>query len=97
MAARAPSARRAWSPRGGNRDAYTDHHPRDSDEAEELSTAMRAAWTAFAAHGDPGRPTHDTPEQLTRLFDARLTVAACPEARSHRIWQDHTFPVAPAR
>ena len=30
-----------------------------SPEAEALSALMRAAWTAFATHGDPGWPAYD--------------------------------------
>lgn len=62
-------------------------------EAEELSTRMRAAWTAFAAHGDPGWPTCDT--GLAQLFDTRPTVTAYPEEASRLIWQDHTFGALP--
>ena len=66
-----------------------------SPEAEALSTRMRAAWTAFAAHGDPGWPAYDTGERLVQLFDARPAVTAYPEETSRLIWQDHAFPVLP--
>ena len=39
-------------------------------EAETLSARMRAAWTAFAAHGDPGWPAYDAEQRLVQLFDA---------------------------
>jgi len=66
-----------------------------SAEAEALSSRMRAAWTAFAAHGDPGWPAYDTGQRLVQVFDARPTVTAYPEEASRLIWQDHTFSVLP--
>ena len=66
-----------------------------SAEAEALSTRMRAAWTAFAAHGDPGWPAYDAGQRLTQLFDARPAVTAYPEEASRLIWQDHTFSALP--
>jgi para-nitrobenzyl esterase len=62
-------------------------------EAEALSTRMRTAWTAFAAHGDPGWAPYDTGQRLVQLFDANPTIAPDPEETSRRIWQDHDFPV----
>jgi para-nitrobenzyl esterase len=64
-----------------------------SPEAETLSAEMRTAWTAFAAHGDPGWPAYDTEKRLTRIFDTHPVVTAYPEENSRLIWQDHTFPV----
>ncbi|MFD4867318.1 carboxylesterase/lipase family protein [Streptomyces sp. NPDC058412] len=64
-------------------------------EAEELSARMRAAWTAFAAHGDPGWPAYDSGQRLVRLFGTLPDLAAYPEEASRRIWQDHTFPALP--
>ncbi|MFE5629440.1 carboxylesterase/lipase family protein [Streptomyces sp. NPDC056543] len=66
-----------------------------SPEAEALSARMRAAWTAFAAHGDPGWPAYDTEQRLVRLFDTSPAVTAYPEEPSRLIWQDHAFPVLP--
>lgn len=66
-----------------------------SPEAEALSARMRAAWTAFAAHGDPGRPAYDTEHRLVRLFDTRPTVTAYPEETSRLIRQGHSFPALP--
>ncbi|MCZ4119983.1 carboxylesterase/lipase family protein [Streptomyces sp. H39-S7] len=66
-----------------------------SAEAEELSARMRAAWTAFAAHGDPGWPAYDAGRRLVQLFDTRSVVTAYPEETSRLIWQDHTFPAVP--
>ncbi|WP_030373032.1 carboxylesterase/lipase family protein [Streptomyces rimosus] len=62
-----------------------------SPEAEILSARMRAAWTAFAADGDPGWPAYDGDRRLVQLFDTRPTVTAYPEETSRLIWQDHTF------
>ncbi|MEU1372242.1 carboxylesterase family protein [Streptomyces triculaminicus] len=66
-----------------------------SPEAEALSARMRAAWTAFAAHDDPGWATYDTERRLVQLFDTRPVVTAYPEETSRLIWQDHTFPALP--
>ena len=66
-----------------------------SAEAEALSAHMRAAWTAFATHGDPGWPAYDTEGRLTQLLDARPTVTAYPEEASRLIWQDHVFAALP--
>ncbi|MEU3350721.1 carboxylesterase family protein [Streptomyces sp. NPDC037389] len=66
-----------------------------SPAAEELSASMRAAWTAFAAHGDPGWPAYDAERRLTRIFDTRPAVIAYPEETSRLLWQDHTFPALP--
>ncbi|WP_404961487.1 carboxylesterase/lipase family protein [Streptomyces sp. 147326] len=64
-------------------------------EAEELSARMRGAWTAFAAHGDPGWPAYDTGQRLVRLFGTRPALAAYPEEASRLIWQDHAFAALP--
>ncbi|MEU7032963.1 carboxylesterase family protein [Streptomyces sp. NPDC046237] len=66
-----------------------------SPEAEALSERMRAAWTSFAAHGDPGWPVYDTERRLIQLFGTDPAVTAYPEESSRLIWQDHTFPVLP--
>lgn len=66
-----------------------------SPEAAELSARMRGAWTAFAAHGNPGWPAYDTGQRLAQLFDTRPAVAAYPEEASRLIWQDHAFPALP--
>ena len=66
-----------------------------SPEAEALSARMRAAWTAFAAHGNPGWPAYDTDQRLVQRFDTRPAVTAYPEEPSRLIWQSHTFPVLP--
>ena len=64
-------------------------------EAETLSARMRAAWTAFAADGDPGWIAYDTEQRLVQLFDTRPSITAYPEEISRLIWQDHAFPVLP--
>ena len=66
-----------------------------SPAAEELSAQIRRAWTAFAAHGDPGWPAYDAGHRLTQLFDTPSTVIAYPEETSRLLWQDHTFPALP--
>jgi para-nitrobenzyl esterase len=48
---------------------------------------MRHAWTAFATHGDPGWPTHDT--GLTRIFDVEPAVVDYPEQVSRDVWVDY--------
>ncbi|WKU43165.1 carboxylesterase family protein [Streptomyces sp. VNUA116] len=64
-------------------------------EAEALSARMRADWTAFAAHGDPGWPAYDTGQRLVQLYDTRPAVTAYPEEASRLIWQEHAFPALP--
>ncbi|WP_405088848.1 carboxylesterase/lipase family protein [Microbispora sp. NBC_01389] len=66
-----------------------------SPAAEELSARIRTAWTAFAAHGDPGWPPYDAERRLAQLFDTPSTVAAYPEEASRLLWQDHAFPALP--
>jgi len=63
-----------------------------SPAAQELSAQIRGAWTAFAAHGDPGWPSYDAEHRLTQLFDTPSTVTAYPEEASRLLWEDHTFP-----
>ena len=57
-----------------------------SAAAEELSSQIRGAWTAFAAHGDP---------RLAQVFDTPSSVTAYPEEISRRLWQEYTFPALP--
>ncbi|RKN77322.1 carboxylesterase/lipase family protein [Streptomyces klenkii] len=66
-----------------------------SPEAEALSARMRAAWTAFATHGDPGWPAYDTGQRLVQVYDTLPAVTAYPEEASRLIWQDHAFPALP--
>ncbi|MEV6848728.1 carboxylesterase family protein [Actinoplanes sp. NPDC051411] len=67
----------------------------DSPEAEPLSAEFRAAWTAFAASGDPGWPAYDPDQRLTRVFDSPSTVTAYPEDYSRAIWRDYPFAPLP--
>ncbi|MEU4238309.1 carboxylesterase family protein [Actinoplanes sp. NPDC026619] len=60
-------------------------------EAVELSARMRAAWTAFATHGDPGWPAYTPSERLTQIFDVDGAVTAYPEMASYVIWRSHSF------
>ncbi len=64
-------------------------------EAEALSARMRAAWTGFAAHGNPGWSAYDTDQRLVQLLDTVPTIAADPERTSRLIWRDHTFSALP--
>ncbi|MFW0792992.1 carboxylesterase family protein [Gordonia sp. CPCC 205515] len=61
----------------------------------ELSARMGAAWTAFAAHGDPGWPAFDVEAELTQVFDAVAVVTRYPEQGSRMLWQDHPFAALP--
>ena len=66
-----------------------------SAEAEALSARIRAAWTAFAADGEPGWPAYDTEQRLVQLLDTRPRVTAYPEEASRLLWQQHTFGALP--
>ncbi|MFF3068984.1 carboxylesterase/lipase family protein [Kitasatospora sp. NPDC057904] len=66
-----------------------------SPEAEAVSAGLRAAWTSFATHGDPGWPPYDAEQRLARQFDTTPAVVPYPEETSRRIWQDHTFAALP--
>jgi para-nitrobenzyl esterase len=56
---------------------------------------MRAAWTAFAATGDPGWPRYDSQQRLVQIFDAKPLVTVYPEETSRRLWQRHSFQPLP--
>jgi para-nitrobenzyl esterase len=60
-------------------------------EAAELATRVRAAWTAFAATGDPGWPTYDARERHTWIIDTDPAVTRYPEETSRRLWAGHRF------
>ena len=66
-----------------------------SAEAQTLGARFRAAWTAFAATGDPGWPTYDPRRRLTQLLDTDPAVIAYPEVSSRRIWRHHRFQALP--
>nr|WP_244872070.1 carboxylesterase family protein [Catellatospora sp. TT07R-123] len=63
--------------------------------AYELSAQIREAWTAFAAHGDPGWASYDVERRRTKLFDSPSTVDAYPEEASRLLWQDFRFAALP--
>ncbi|MGO1056134.1 carboxylesterase/lipase family protein [Crossiella sp. CA198] len=67
----------------------------DPTAAATVSAQLRAAWTAFATHGDPGWPAYDSELRLTQLFDTEPTITAYPEEASRLIWQHHTFAALP--
>jgi len=71
----------------GARMLLGDEEP--SAEALTLADEIRRAWTAFAAHGDPGWPTYGADQRLTRLLDADSSTAPYPERLSQRIWNGH--------
>ncbi|MDI2127576.1 carboxylesterase/lipase family protein [Yinghuangia seranimata] len=52
-----------------------------------LSEQLRAAWTGFAATGDPGWPEFTPDEALTRVWDSESTVVSDPLATSRRVWR----------
>jgi para-nitrobenzyl esterase len=60
-------------------------------DAVALSARMRAAWTAFATHGDPGWPAYTPDQRLTQIFDTPGAVTTYPEQTAHLIWQNHSF------
>jgi para-nitrobenzyl esterase len=60
-------------------------------ESSALSTRVRAAWTAFAATGDPGWPAYDPSERHTWIIDTDPAVGPYPEETSRRLWVDHPF------
>jgi para-nitrobenzyl esterase len=60
-------------------------------QAEAVSREMSAAWRAFATDGDPGWPTYDSVDQLTRVLDVEPSTARYPEQASQKIWADGQF------
>jgi para-nitrobenzyl esterase len=60
-----------------------------SAEAHTLAGEIRHAWTAFAAHGDPGWAAYRADQRLTRLLDANPRTAPYPEEPSRQIWNGH--------
>jgi para-nitrobenzyl esterase len=60
-------------------------------EVAGLATRVRAAWTAFAATGDPGWPVYDPRGRNTWIIDAEPAVSRYPEETSRRLWADHPF------
>jgi para-nitrobenzyl esterase len=61
-------------------------------EAVEVSSRMRAAWTSMATDGDPGWLPFDEHQRLTGVFDIDLRPAQqYPEEASRALWSDHRF------
>ncbi|SDK37268.1 carboxylesterase/lipase family protein [Nonomuraea jiangxiensis] len=60
-------------------------------QVAELSARVRAAWTAFAATGDPGWPAYEPAGGHTWIIDTEPAIAAYPEETSRRLWAGHTF------
>jgi para-nitrobenzyl esterase len=60
-------------------------------EAAALATRVRAAWTAFAATGDPGWPAYDPRERQTWIIAPEPAVRPYPEEISRRLWAGHPF------
>ncbi|GAA3135369.1 carboxylesterase family protein [Planomonospora alba] len=58
------------------------------DPPRELAEAMHAAWTRFAADGDPGWPPYGAPGRPTRVFDVPGSLAHDPLAGEGRLWRD---------
>ncbi len=67
----------------------------DTAAAEQVSAAMRAAWTRFAACGDPGWPAYEPDGRLTQVFDSASSVLPYPEQASRLLWADHSFSELP--
>jgi para-nitrobenzyl esterase len=59
--------------------------------AVELSRRMRAAWTLFAATGDPGWPAYDPIGQRTWVIDTQPAIRPYPERASQLLWERHAF------
>ena len=60
-------------------------------DATQLSTRVRAAWTAFAANGDPGWPAYEPCERHTWIIDSEPEVRPYPEDTSRRLWAGYPF------
>ncbi|NUW34720.1 carboxylesterase/lipase family protein [Nonomuraea sp. SMC257] len=65
--------------------------------AAELSARVRAAWTAFAATGDPGWPAYEPRNRHTWIIDTEPRVTAYPEETSRELWAGHAFGPLPLR
>lgn len=59
-----------------------------SSDFETLSAELRAAWTSFAATGDPGWPRYETTDRLTRVWDVPSAVRADTVRNSRLIWRE---------
>ncbi|MFG3280857.1 carboxylesterase/lipase family protein [Streptomyces sp. NPDC048111] len=75
--------------RGGMATMVLGEEP--SEEAWAVSEAMGRAWTAFAAHGDPGWAPYRPGERLTHVFADQPRTVPYPQEVSRRIWAHHGF------
>ncbi|HEX4609509.1 MAG TPA: carboxylesterase family protein [Urbifossiella sp.] len=58
-------------------------------EADEIGARVRAAFTSFAATGDPGWPAYEPRERHTWIIDREARVTRYPEEASRRLFADH--------
>ncbi|MEV4398728.1 carboxylesterase family protein [Nonomuraea sp. NPDC049607] len=66
-------------------------------DAAELSARVRAAWTSFAATGDPGWPAYEPRDRRAWIIDTEPGTAAYPEEVSRALWAGHAFDPLPLR
>ena len=64
-------------------------------EAKELSTWLRAAWTRFARTGDPGWPAYDGQQRLAQVLGGTPEVKQYPEEASRALWAEWEFAPLP--
>nr|WP_244970036.1 carboxylesterase family protein [Nocardia cerradoensis] len=62
----------------------------------DLSAAMRDAFLAFAATGDPGWPRFETTERIRRIWATPPELGGDTLATSRRIWQRARVPGRPS-
>ena len=68
------------------------------EEAEELSRVMRAAWTSFAATGEPGGgvvgewPRYDAPRRATKRLGRTVEVLDAPMEQERAVLDDAFGP-----
>ncbi|WP_019634091.1 carboxylesterase family protein [Actinomadura atramentaria] len=58
--------------------------------ALRVARELGAAWTRFAATGDPGWPRYRPDQRLTRVLDTESATVRYPEETSRRIWRGRT-------
>ncbi|MER6086068.1 carboxylesterase family protein [Streptomyces sp. NPDC001833] len=66
-----------------------------TEEAKELSSYIRRAWTMFARTGDPGWPAYDSQRRLVQVLDAQPEVQKYPEESARTLWDGYDFPPLP--
>ncbi|MEU7486984.1 carboxylesterase family protein [Streptomyces sp. NPDC042319] len=62
-------------------------------EAVAVSRELQQAWVRFATTGEPGWPSYEPGQQLTRVLATESRTAPYPEQASRQIWQGR--PPAP--